>query len=409
MEITDYERYMNLRPGEVETCKDIQETVGLLTKEAIPAATVELIGSHCDGLATPTSDMDFRLSLPMYEKDPLKRGPSPGRPEARKATILQLGKLRTAFTASDAFDGATVVKKATIPIIKVIHVRTKMAVDIQVSSTKIPQQLYRKAYLAEYPTLRPLYILLRSALHIRGLGIVYEGGLGSYTILIMIVYALKTCPPSIGKTDVVGQLLYLLDFYGKANFFKEGYSLDPPSVFPKLKARDARPHIEGRTDIVACGIKMIGKISEKQPFLLCLQDPADPINDLGRSSFLIKHVQKVFQNAHGRIMTSLHRVDTSSTDECKTIFQQGLLFPLVGANYEDFESSRKARDPDSIILEKNREMGKGRLRSFRFVGTPDRVVSIEGETPKVKITHHSTLLPLYPNARFRIKLNKKAE
>lgn len=349
MEIAAYERYMSLRAGEVETAEKIQEIIGLIIKEAIPAATVDLMGSYYDGLATPFSDMDFRLSLPMYEKDPLTRGPSPGRPKARKAMMKLLKELHDAFAASDVFDGVTLVN-AAVPIIKLTHIRTKLMVDVQVSSRKTPQQLYRENYLTEYPTLRPLYILLRSALHIRGLGTVYQGGLGSYPILIMIVYVLKTCPLHIDKTDVGNQLLYLLKFYATANFNEEGYSLDPPSVFSKLRRRDARAHIAGRTDLVARGIRMIGAKSEKQPYLLCLQDPADPTNDLGRKSYSIKHVQKVFGKAYERITNHLHQIETSPTgsgggDDCERILQQGLLFPLVGANYEDFEARRRKKSP----------------------------------------------------------------
>lgn len=349
MEIAAYERYMSLRPGEVETAREIQDMVGLITKEAIPAATVDLMGSYYDGLATSVSDMDFRLSVSMYQKDPLKRGPSPGRPEARKAIMKLLKKLREAFAASDAFEGAEIVD-ADIPITKVIHTRTKLALDIQMSTGPSPQQLYRANYLLEYPTLRPLYILLRSALHIRGLGTVYEGGLGSYTIFIMTVYALKSCPLNIDKTDVGGQLLYLLKFYAKADLYNTGYSLDPPSTFRKLRRNEARARVKGRTDLVAHGIHIIGKTCKNQPYLLCLQDPANPTSDLGRKSHKIKHVQKVFATAYHWITAYIHYLDTHRVGRCRDILRQGLLFPLVGANYEEFESRRKTRDRGNLKI-----------------------------------------------------------
>lgn len=344
---------MRLRLGEVESSRDVQETVDLIATEALPAATVDLIGSYSNGLATANSDMDFRLSLPMYEKDPLQRGPSPGRPKARKATMKHLITLHTAFTASEAFEEATLVR-AAIPIIRVTHARTKIVVDIQVSSTELPQQLYKETYLAEYPTLRPLYIVLRSALHIRGLGAVFQGGLGSYSILIMIVYALKTCPPSIDKTDVGGQLLYMLKFYGRASLSQKGFSLDPPSVFQKVGKSDSRAHVEGRTELVARGIQRIGKINENRPYLLCLQDPADPMNDLGRKSRSIQRVQRLFDWAYSHIMRHLDQKEADSIESAKAA-DKGLLFPLVGANYEDFESRRRDRDQGGLVLRKPAE------------------------------------------------------
>ena len=346
---------MSLRPGEVETAREIQEVVGLIIKKAIPEAHIDLMGSYYDGLATPTSDIDFRLSLSTYEKDPLKRGPSPGSPKARKAVMKLLNKLRVAFDHSDLFYGATVVN-AGVPIIKLTHTRTQLLIDIQVSPHKTPQQLYRKNYLAEYPTLRPLFMLLRSALQIRGLNTVFTGGLGSYTILIMIVYALKTCPLHIDKTDVGNQLLYLLKFYSTANLEDEGYSLDPPSTFPKLTRRNARAKFKagGRTDQVARGIRIMGIKRGKQPYLLCLQDPAEPTNDLGRKSHSIKHVQHVFTKAYKRIQDCLHDLDRyPMSDSSQRILQQGILFPLVGANYEDFERRRRKihkQKMDSLIV-----------------------------------------------------------
>lgn len=349
-EIAAYERYMSLRPGEAETAGEIQEMVCRIIKETIPSAHVDLMGSYSDGLATPTSDIDLRLSLSMYEKDPLKRGPSPGSPKTRKATMRLLKQLRVAFDASTEFDEATVVN-ADVPIIKATHIRTKLMIDIQVSSHKTPQQLYRKNFLAEFPTLQPLYILLRSAVNIQGLSTVFKGGLGSYPILIMIVYVLQTCPLHINKNDVANQLLYLLNFYATANLEEEGYSLDPPSTFPKLTRKNSRAQIDasGRTEQVARGIKMIGIKSEKQPYLLCLQDPAEPTNDLGRKSYTIKHVQKVFATAYDRIKNHMHELDTDPTSEAsERILRQGVLFSLVGANYEEFEKRREVLGDRSV-------------------------------------------------------------
>ena len=352
-EIVAYERYMRLSVGELEASRDVQETVRLIAKQAIPTATIDLVGSYSVGLATPTSDIDFRVSLPEYEKDPLERGPSPGRPKARKAAFQNLHKLHRSFAASDAFEGATILN-ATVPILRTTHVRTKIALDFQVSPSELPQHLYKALYLAEYPTLRPLYILLRSTLHIRGFGTVFNGGFGSYPILMMIVYGLKTCPPSIHPTDVGGQLLYILNFYASADLYKDGFSLDPPGVFPKLKDTLSRPSMEGYTDLVARGIANIGKINERQPYKLCLQDPADPNNDLGRRSFSIKHVQKVFEWACSRIKDYMHEMESSS-EKAREILQKGLLFPLVGANYAEFEERRRQHELDGLLRLKFKE------------------------------------------------------
>ena len=35
-----------------------------------------------------------------------------------------------------------------------------------------------------------------------------------------------------------------------------------------------------------------------EPFLLCVQDPADPLNDLGYKAFGIKHIQETLKQLH---------------------------------------------------------------------------------------------------------------
>jgi DNA polymerase sigma len=42
-----------------------------------------------------------------------------------------------------------------------------------------------------------------------------------------------------------------------------------------------------------------------QPFLLCVQDPADPLNDLGHKAFGIKHIKETLSQLHRDLQTSI--------------------------------------------------------------------------------------------------------
>lgn len=348
---------MQLSDSEVQASKDVQETVSQIVKQAIPATTIDLAGSQSIGLAAPASDIDFRVSLAEYQRDPFERGPSPGRPKACKAAMKLLRELERTFTASEAFEKTKIIN-AIVPILKTTHVGAQISVDFKVSYGEIPQEFYTALYMAEYPTLRPLYMLLRSALHMRDLGTVFYGGLGSYPTVIMIVYALKTCPRNISPTDVGSQLLWVLDFYASANLYEKGFSLTPPAEFSKAHGSYRRLHAAGHDDLVAQGIDRIGRIHRKQPYSLCLQDPADPNNDLGSRSYGIKDVQKLFGWAGTRMRDNMRKMESDDLLADKIWNLEGILFPLAGANYEDFERRRRRQEQNSVLpmkLDANRQ------------------------------------------------------
>ena len=323
----------------------IQEVTSIVG-EALPNNPLELVGSHRTGLATPTSDIDFTLSIPKYDRNGVTaRGPSPGRPEARKARKRIFYRLKDALVRSHQFVDVRFVH-ARVPIVTCLHRHTGLKVDFQSLAPTLAARTCVAAYLSEYPTLRPLYMLLRSALAIRHFTTVFEGGLGSYTIFMMIVNALKhaSLPSSTGyditRHDLAAQLFWVLDFYATADLRKNGYSPDPPGVFPKAEGEPVRgrKHQGGRGP-TRHETDTIFKQNPKQPYLLCLQDPADPTNDLGRSSYGIKHVQETFQNTSTSMKSALRFWDNTDPENRKAQFS--LLHAFVGAYYGQFEQSRE--------------------------------------------------------------------
>lgn len=324
---------MSLKPHDILARRKLTAEIRSMAKEAVRSpSSIEVIGSHCTNLATPTSDLDFRLSIFAFEKEPLSRGPSATRPKALKAGQRALRDMEPALQTSPSFRNVELVG-AGISILRAIHCPTGLEVQIQANHTHPASTPFSITYLAEFPTLRPLYILLRSALHIRGLNNVFNGGLGSYPLLILIVYALKRCSTSFSRSDdIASQLLYILKFYSEADLYTDGFSLNPvPTVFDKYK-----PGIRG--------IDTLPKLnSSRQPYLLCMQDPADPKNDLGRKCTSIKHIQVVFHAAKRQIMFAMKKweqMDKSKRESAMVAATGGCLWPLVGADYRCFENNR---------------------------------------------------------------------
>lgn len=331
---------------EERACQFLIELVTSIVGKTLPNNPLELIGSRRTGLAVATSDIDFSLSIPEYEKnDPTVRGPSPMRPEARKDRLKKFFVLSHALRRSEQFMLVDVIH-ARIPIVTAMHRHTGLTVHIQGLHSTLAARTCVAGYLSEYPTLRSLYILLRSALDMRVLTTVLEGGLGSYTIFMMIVNALKhaSLPSSSGygitRHDLAAQLFWVLDFYATADLRKNGYSIDPPRVFPKAEEHVVR--VDGNPDVttrVRHELDTIFKYKPKQPYLLCLQDPADPTNDLGSKSHTIMHVQKTFKLASELLKRNVDYFDNLHPRPIKK-GTNSILYPLVGANYKRFTYAR---------------------------------------------------------------------
>ena len=323
--------------------KEITSIVG----KALPDNPLEIVGSRRTGLATPTSDIDFSLSVPEYEKnDPTVRGPSPLRPKARKAREKKLFELKDALRQSRQFVDLRFVH-AKVPIVTGLHRHTGLTVHFQALRSTLVARSFVAAYLSEYPNLRPLYMLLRHVLDIRLLTTVFEGGFGSYTIFMMIVNALKhaSIPSFTGyeftRHDLARQLFWVLDFYATADLYKNGYSADPPRVIPKAAGRLVRQ--TGNANVTAPKLHEIDTVfryKPKQPYLLCLQDPADPTNDLGSKSYSIKHVQQTFAEASETIKGGMAYWDNMYAKR-KKVWRASLLDALVGAYYGHFDERRR--------------------------------------------------------------------
>ncbi len=156
----------------------------------------------------------------------------------------------------------------------------------------------------------------------RNLNTPFEGGLGSYSLLMMIVAALKQTNGQLARDDLANHLLHVLYFYASADLCRIGFCIDPPRTFNKAGSA-------------------LFPVNERKSYLLSLQDPADTANDLGRNAYAIKHVQRLFGQARADIMRDIISWEQKTIAERKNI-DGGILNRLVRANYLTFELERRA-------------------------------------------------------------------
>ena len=368
-EIRAFETYMMLTDNERFSTEQCIDQVTDMINLSLPTHSLMIHGSRYTGLASPLSDIDFRVSIPEYEKDFSTRGPSSTRPKARKASTRVLRIIGKILDRSPRYRDVEFVN-GSIPLITAIDNPTGLRLQFLALSPCLPAREYTVNYLNEYPSLRPLFVLLRHILDMRNLSVVFEGGLGSYPLLIMIVTALKHAPRTFAKDDLGGQLLHVLGFYADADLYKDGFSAEPPRVFLK-RATSKIPEDQnaGSGDPYLAGIETLRKKSQNYyPWLLCLQDPADPVNDLGKKAYRIKHIQATFKVLKDVIMQSMGTWEQGSAATRESAVFSVLSYAL-GAKYRMFEYQRsklarahKMTEHDIIMLAERDKQAPGRVR-----------------------------------------------
>ena len=322
---------------ELKATRSVASEVQSLILSTLNDVSCAIIGSYSTGLALPFSDIDFAVSFPAVESEVAIHNKSSRGLQFQKIYRKGLYKIVGAFRSDANFTQPELVF-ARIPIARAIHRKTNQEIQVQIQTGGNAQQQHTLAYQAEYPSLRPLYVVLRSCLEMRGLSRPYEGGLGSYPILISIVNALKHASGQHDPHDLGSQLLHVLKFYETSDLCRYGFSADPPRLFRKDKtSMAAEDRLRRAADPVLSGIDTMSKLNPLRPYLLCLQDPADPKNDLGRRAYAIKHIQETFAVSRRSMVEAMESWDRQTNKPATSV---GLLDALVHANYWHFERKR---------------------------------------------------------------------
>lgn len=185
-EILDFYDYV--RP------RDFEEQVRLLLVQRIQRAIahgfsqwqvqVFPFGSFASGLYLPTADMDLVAVSSSF----MTRGtPQIGtHGKMRKfaaclenANIIKPGSL-------------TVIAHARVPIIKFVDKDTGLRVDVSFENNSgLTAQKTFEDWKAQYPAMPPIVSLIKQFLVMRGLSEVFNGGLGGYSIICLVVNSIR--------------------------------------------------------------------------------------------------------------------------------------------------------------------------------------------------------------------------
>jgi len=195
------------------------------------------------------SDLDLRI----YRDDYSSSGSDPIMPPSHiyKAEIFQALKSLHAMLDEHPEYMLCNLRHARYPLISMLHKESGIDVQIVCCNDNSYQRTVIQRYLEEYEDLAALFAVIKTMFDIRGLLDVYRGGVGSYTVFMMIVASLKLWGQkiefngnydplsatklygSVHESSFGSKLRHFLYFFSTFNTYRNMITIEPPGVHQK--------------------------------------------------------------------------------------------------------------------------------------------------------------------------------
>lgn len=290
----------------------------------------ELIGSEKTGLALPISDVDLRI----FDN---AEGHTGHRMDSRMKRLVNAMERSSRYIT-------VVFRKGRFPIITCQHRESGIDIQIVATTSTAAQAAVTAQYLEEIPDLRKAFFVIRTFFSMRGLGDTFSGGIGSYGVLIMLAAALGH-GRHVNNGNLSGghALGRFLSFYDCLDTTKYGVAVRPfpYTLFPKhTPTEDPSPSPEDQDKSILAGQRTICERAALVPWLLCLQDPANPYNDLGRNIFATKHILRTIRYCRQWLRRDAERL-TKSLATGQMPRKESILQSIVGRCHEVYGERRR--------------------------------------------------------------------
>ncbi|KAF9303213.1 hypothetical protein BGZ74_004184 [Mortierella antarctica] len=273
-ELKDFVQYISPTREEHQVRRYVFRVVQDLVKSIWHNAEVRVFGSFDTQLYLPTSDLDLVV---LADQNLGKNA---------------LYKLSAKLRAEDIGTQIEVIRKAKVPLVKFKERITGFACDVSFDiKSGISSSSVVKDYMREWKVLRPMVLMIKYFLMLKGHNEVYNGGLGSYTTMLMILSFLQMHPQiqkgAIDPEDNLGVLMIeFFELYGKCyNYSVVG-----------LKVRDGGSYFVKEP---------VNPIARGGDLMLFSIDPNDSTNNTARGSFQMRRVRELFVGAFGSLSYSL--------------------------------------------------------------------------------------------------------
>mmetsp|Transcript_30036 Transcript_30036/g.36633 ORF Transcript_30036/g.36633 Transcript_30036/m.36633 type:complete len:648 (-) Transcript_30036:48-1991(-) len=292
-EIVDFTALVSPRPHEIKAREDFVEKLRGLAEETFGVGRCEVIvfGSQSTNTYLPDSDIDIVIKLSKDEPNPdTDVDSSPPASPTHPSPLITLGTaIKHAW--KDSLSYLEVVENTRVPIIKLTHEHpTKLSVDICFDQESGPKcAAIMKKFLSNYPPLRALCLVLKYFTKIRGVNEPYFGGIGSFTLQMLIVSFLQhrgreeynTRGRTLGM-NLGGMLLEFFELYGlDFNYVTTGISVREDGCYFSKGERTRREDYW----------------QPSRPFSIAVENPCEITSDVGRSTYRMGRIQKSFDVA----------------------------------------------------------------------------------------------------------------
>ncbi|KAJ6231423.1 poly(a) RNA polymerase [Anaeramoeba flamelloides] len=268
-EIMDF--YEAIKPTEQNkaTRDKIVANVTKVIQSKWKESTIAIYGSYASGCYLPFSDIDLSVLVP----DTV---------QSNKKLVQKLGSIFRSKKYQKQFTEVVVIKTAKVPIVKLKDKASGISIDISFNLQNCRKAVeLTKEQIKTYPPLLPLLLLIKFFLKQHSLNEPFYGGVGSYSLMLMIVSHLQMHPcvnelPTIANLGTL--LIDFFDLYSKFNYITTGISINNNGYYFNKQ--------------------IVGVFDFTQPHLPYVQDPLDSKNNTTRSSYAILECREAFASAY---------------------------------------------------------------------------------------------------------------
>lgn len=288
-EIQDFVAYLSPSESEIRARNEAVQRIKTLVGSMWPDASVNVFGSYATDMYLPGSDIDIVITSPT----------------GRLTSKSHLYQLSSKIKFAPGFaEKVTTIGKARVPIIKFVDSRSKIHIDISFERRNgLAAVEHIRKWAIDYPCLRHLVMPIKQFFASRRLNDVAVGGIGGYSIICTVVSFLAMHPRvSSGMIDPMNNLGPLLieyfELYGKKfNYDRVAIRMDPSNIgyiskskIPELCNSGPRP----------------------LSYSLVIEDPDDPSNNLGRSTYNILKIRAALSGAYEFVVSKCYELKNAS-------------------------------------------------------------------------------------------------
>ncbi|GAB7350593.1 hypothetical protein MBLNU459_g1162t2 [Dothideomycetes sp. NU459] len=316
-EIRDFYNYVKPRDFEGQVRRHLIDRVQQAISFKFPEFKILAFGSYASGLYLPTADMDLVACSRTFLNGQAGLF-------ITKSMMYKFGRCLEDARIIEP-QSLTVISGARVPIIKFVERTTGLRFDISFENDSgLQAQKTFTKWTQDYPEMPVIVSLVKQFLVMRGMSEVFQGGLGGYSVICLVVSVIRHLKAKRGsdwapKDHLDTILMEFLVHYGKEfDFKKHGIQMEPWSYIKKSKWNPA------------------GSKKPKMDRLLII-DPNKYNNDISGGSSQIELIFDMFHDAFQRIEQNLNEVEELYQSKGE---KTSILDCVWGGNYEVFELQR---------------------------------------------------------------------